>query len=84
MLNEDEVNDLPVDKSTSSSNASKADEQEEQLDEAAMRAAEIHEVLSGLKEFKDRIIDGKSCAVSINDLFFARECVYLALASSRL
>lgn len=60
MLNEDEVNDLPVDKSTTSSNASKAEEQEEQLDEAAMRAAEIHEVLSGLKEFKDRIIDGKS------------------------
>lgn len=31
---------------------------EEKLDEAAMRAAEIHEVLSGLKEFKGRIIDG--------------------------
>lgn len=32
---------------------------EEQLDEAAMRAADIHEVLQGLREFKNRIIDGK-------------------------
>lgn len=33
-------------------------EDDEKLDEAAMRAAEIHEVLSGLKDFKDRIIAG--------------------------
>lgn len=33
-------------------------EDEEQLDEAAMRAAEIHEVLIGLKQFKDRIVEG--------------------------
>lgn len=32
---------------------------EEQLDEAAMRAAEIHEVLAGLRDFKTRIIEGK-------------------------
>lgn len=35
-----------------------ADENEEILDEMAMRAAEIHEVLTGLEEFKMRIIDG--------------------------
>lgn len=29
------------------------------LDETAMRAAEIHEVVQGLNEFKGRIIDGK-------------------------
>lgn len=34
-------------------------EDEEKLDEAAMRAAEIHEVLVGLKDFKARIIEGK-------------------------
>lgn len=28
------------------------------LDEKAMRAAEIHEVLTGLEDFKARIIDG--------------------------
>lgn len=33
-------------------------EDEESLDETAMRAAEIHEVLVGLEEFKGRIIDG--------------------------
>lgn len=33
-------------------------EEESHLDEAAMRAAEIHEVLTGLKDFKNRIIDG--------------------------
>lgn len=75
MLNEDEVNDPSVEDKPTSSNSSKAEEQEEQLDEAAMRAAEIHEVLSGLKEFKDRIIDGKSCAVSITG-FFVCTCVY--------
>lgn len=32
---------------------------EEKLDEAAMRAAEIHEVLTGLRDFKNRIIDGR-------------------------
>ena len=37
---------------------SEAQEEEEQLDEVAMRAAEIHEVVNGLKEFKNRIIDG--------------------------
>jgi hypothetical protein len=31
---------------------------EEALDEAAMRAAEIHEVLQGLEDFKARIVDG--------------------------
>lgn len=36
-----------------------ASEDEEKLDETAMRAAEIHEVVSGLKEFKNRIIEGK-------------------------
>ena len=34
------------------------EEEPEQLDENAMRAAEIHEVLTGLKDFKTRIIDG--------------------------
>ncbi|PXF43395.1 hypothetical protein BWQ96_06890 [Gracilariopsis chorda] len=34
-----------------------ASKDEEQLDEAAMRAAEIHEVMNGLKQFKDRIIE---------------------------
>lgn len=33
---------------------------EQPLDEVAMRAAEIHEVLTGLREFKNRIIDGTS------------------------
>lgn len=33
--------------------------EEEVLDETAMRAAEIHEVLIGLKDFKERIVDGK-------------------------
>lgn len=36
-------------------------EEEEALDERAMRAAEIHEVLQGLQDFKDRIINGTSC-----------------------
>lgn len=36
----------------------KGEEEEELLDEAAMRAAEIHEVLGGLRDFKNRIIDG--------------------------
>ena len=35
--------------------------EEEVLDEAAMRAAEIHEVLTGLEEFKMRIVDGAYC-----------------------
>ncbi|KAI0561029.1 hypothetical protein FGB62_94g055 [Gracilaria domingensis] len=34
-----------------------ASEEEEQLDENAMRAAEIHEVLKGLEDFKSRIIE---------------------------
>lgn len=34
-------------------------DEEEKLDEAAMRAADIHEVLKGLRDFKDRIIEGK-------------------------
>ena len=38
---------------------SKDGEEEEVLDEAAMRAAEIHEVLVGLRDFKERIINGK-------------------------
>lgn len=33
-------------------------DEEESLDETAMRAAEIHEVLTGLEEFKARIVDG--------------------------
>lgn len=32
---------------------------EESLDEVAMRAAEIHEVLQGLRDFRSRIVDGK-------------------------
>jgi hypothetical protein len=39
--------------------ASKENE-EDVLDEIAMRAAEIHEVVTGLEEFKARIIDGES------------------------
>lgn len=35
-----------------------AEEEEGVLDEPAMRAAEIHEVLNGLLEFKGRIVDG--------------------------
>lgn len=35
-----------------------APEEQEQLDVAAMRAAEIHEVLAGLKDFKGRIVAG--------------------------
>lgn len=34
------------------------EEEEDVLDETAMRAAEIHEVLTGLEEFKARIVDG--------------------------
>lgn len=34
------------------------EEGDDALDETAMRAAEIHEVLSGLKDFKNRIITG--------------------------
>lgn len=34
-------------------------DEEQPLDEAAMRAAEIHEVLTGLRDFKNRIIEGK-------------------------
>lgn len=54
-----------------------ADENEEILDEMAMRAAEIHEVLTGLEEFKMRIIDGAfprlrctvcDCAAYVNEL----------------
>lgn len=42
------------------------EEEEEQLDEAAMRAAEIHEVLIGLQDFKDRIIDGMYLPTSLS------------------
>lgn len=35
-------------------------EDDEVLDEAAMRAADIHEVMTGLLEFRQRIIDGKA------------------------
>lgn len=38
--------------------AEKKDKQEEEvLDEKAMRAAEIHEVLIGLQDFKERIVN---------------------------
>lgn len=43
-------------------------EDEEKLDEAAMRAAEIHEVVSGLQEFKNRIIDGSFQRLSMPDV----------------
>jgi hypothetical protein len=39
--------------------AAAAGDDENVLDEAAMRAAEIHEVLVGLADFKARIIAGK-------------------------
>lgn len=39
------------------------DEEEDALDEDAMRAAEIHEVLTGLKDFKARIVDGTDLAL---------------------
>jgi hypothetical protein len=40
--------------------AAAAAEDEDTLDEAAMRAAEIHEVLDGLADFKARIVAGTS------------------------
>lgn len=47
-----------TDKSEERLSKQKMDE-EQPLDEAAMRAAEIHEVLTGLRDFKNRIIEGK-------------------------
>lgn len=46
-------------------------EDEEKLDEAAMRAAEIHEVLAGLQDFKSRIIDGSFEWLSMLDVVSA-------------
>jgi hypothetical protein len=37
-------------------------DEEDVLDENAMRAAEIHEVLTGLEEFRARIVDGTMIA----------------------
>lgn len=44
-------------------------DEEEKLDEAAMRAADIHEVLQGLRDFKNRIIDGKFLQLHISVSF---------------
>lgn len=52
-----------------------APEEEEVLDEAAMRAAEIHEVLSGLQDFKSRIVDG---TVNVCETLCRRETVALS------
>lgn len=41
----------------------KEEQADEVLDEAAMRAAEIHEVLDGLEGFRQRIIDGTFSAL---------------------
>jgi hypothetical protein len=45
--------------------ASQPESEDESLDEAAMRAAEIHEVLQGLEDFKARIVDGRQAEHSV-------------------
>jgi hypothetical protein len=60
--------------------ANPPDSDEESLDEAAMRAAEIHEVLQGLQDFKARIVDGKPEACDS----FPRKHLHLRRISSCL
>lgn len=61
-----------------------ASEEEEVLDEAAMRAAEIHEVLSGLKEFKDRIVNGTFTSRLMQRVETKFQCSFLFQAQLQL
>lgn len=54
--------------------ADDAKDEEAVLNEAAMRAAEIHEVLKGLEDFKARIVDGAYRSRRHRETLSAKAC----------